>query len=535
MAFTAGLLSVATAYVAPGRLLWGSFALTFVAVLLLEALTIIVYVSQIWPKLLSPLKSLPSAPNPSFWNGQFRRILAEDTGVPMKGWINNVPNQGLIRYTAVLNSERVLTTSPEALREVLVTKSYDFAKPEIARQTLGRLLGFGVLLAEGDEHKFQRKNLMPAFQYRHVKNLVPAFWSKSAQMVRKVDESDKEGISSLEGTVIKLTTWISRCTLDIIGLTGMGFDFNAIEDPTSELNVTYTKIFSPSKQARNLQLAGLFIPIWLLRLLPVARNNDIAEAAATIRRNSREVIQRKKQAMAKAADDNSARDILSVALESNAFTEENLVDQTMTFLAAGHETTSSATSWALVALAKDQEIQEKLRDEVRQLLPSPLDPNGVVTAEMIDACHYLHAVCNEVLRVYAPVPMTRREAIRDTEILGVPIKKGTDIIICPAAINVSDELWGQNASKFNPDRWLDKNANSGGAVSNFAMLTFLHGPRSCIGQAFSKQEFACLLASIVGHYQFELEPKDCKVQVQSGVTMRPKGGLDLRMKSVAGW
>lgn len=453
----------------------------------------------------------------------------------MREWINNVPNEGLIRYTAVLNSERILLASPEALREVLVTKSYDFVKPEQARQGLGRLLGFGVLLAEGDEHKTQRKNLMPAFQYRHVKDLVPTFWSKSAHMIRKVAEEHAEGLKSSEGEVIKFTSWLSRCTLDIIGLTGMGFDFNAINDPNSELNETYRGIFSPSKQARNLQIASMFIPTPILRMIPVARNTQMANAAETIRRTSRQVIKEKKQKMIDAKGERVDKDILSVALESGGFTDENLVDQTMTFLAAGHETTSSATSWALYALARDQKIQGRVREEVRQKLPSPNDEDAVVTAEMVDQCHYLHAVCNEVLRFYAPVPLTRREASKDTTILGTPIKKGTDIIVAPSAVNLSQAMWGQDAAEFKPERWMGKNANSGGATSNFSMLTFLHGPRSCIGQAFSKQEFACLLASIVGYYQFELHPKDKEVEVQSGITMRPKGGLDLRMKVVEGW
>lgn len=519
----------------PQYLVLSSAVLTFFSILFTLAALILVYVSQIWPKLLSPLRSLPQAPNPRFWNGQFHRILKEDTGKPMQEWINNIPNEGLIRYTAVLNSERVLLTTPEALREVLVTKSYEFVKPEQARQGLGRLLGFGVLLAEGDEHKTQRKNLMPAFQYRHVKDLVPTFWSKSAEMVRKATEENSEGLRSSDGAVIKFTSWLSRCTLDIIGLAGMGFDFNAINDPQSELNETYRSIFSPSKQARNLQIASLFIPGPILRLVPVARNTEMANASETIRRVSRKLIQDKKQKMVEAKGERVDKDILSVALESGGFTDENLVDQTMTFLAAGHETTSSATSWALYALAKDQKIQERLRQEVRQHLPSPNDEDAVVTAEMVDQCHYLHAVCNEVLRFYAPVPLTRREASKDTTILGTPIRKGTDVILSPSAVNQSSAMWGDDAGKFNPDRWMDKNANSGGATSNFAMLTFLHGPRSCIGQAFSKQEFACLLGSIVGYYQFELDPKHKEVEVQSGITMRPKGGLDLRMRTVEGW
>lgn len=89
----------------------------------------------------------------SFWNGQFKRISAEPTGEPHKDWINNIPNEGLIYYTTILNEGRLLVTSPQALSEVLTIKSYDFIKPQTLRNGLGRILGVGILLAEGDEHK----------------------------------------------------------------------------------------------------------------------------------------------------------------------------------------------------------------------------------------------------------------------------------------------------------------------------------------------------------------------------------------------
>ena len=93
--------------------------------------------------------------------------------------VNSIPNEGIIRYKGLLNSERIMITSPKALGEVLVTRNYDFIKPNHFRSGLGRLLGIGILLAEGEEHKMQRKNLMPAFAFRHVKDLYPLFWEKS--------------------------------------------------------------------------------------------------------------------------------------------------------------------------------------------------------------------------------------------------------------------------------------------------------------------------------------------------------------------
>jgi hypothetical protein len=71
----------------------------------------------------------------------------------MRDWIHTVPNEGLIKYNHLFNAERVLLTSPKALAEVLVTRNYEFIKPKFFRLNLGRLLGNGVLFAEGDEHK----------------------------------------------------------------------------------------------------------------------------------------------------------------------------------------------------------------------------------------------------------------------------------------------------------------------------------------------------------------------------------------------
>lgn len=71
----------------------------------------------------------------------------------MLEWINTVPNNGLIRYMTLLNSERLFLTNAKGLAEVLVQKNYEFTKPSQLRKGLGRILGVGILLAEGDEHK----------------------------------------------------------------------------------------------------------------------------------------------------------------------------------------------------------------------------------------------------------------------------------------------------------------------------------------------------------------------------------------------
>jgi cytochrome P450 len=381
---------------------------------------------------------------------------------------------------------------------------------------------------------------MPAFAFRHIKDLYPTFWSKSCEMVKAIQgaiqaEATEDYSDKKEAPVVEIGQWTSRATLDIIGVAGMGQDFNAIEDPDTELCATYRSIFQPNRQARLLGLLSLFIPMWLIRMLPVKRNAQIRDAAASIRKVCRQLIGQKKAKMNE-KEKRVDTDIISVALESGGFTEDNLVDQMMTFLAAGHETTASAMVWAIYLLCQNPEIQAHLREEVRRGLPSIENTKTPVTSDVLDKLPFLHAVCNEVLRVYPPVALTLREAVHDTSIRGQFVPAGAKIVLVPWALNSSTELWGPDASKFIPDRWMGPGrANNGGAESAYSFMTFLHGPRSCIGQAFAKAEFACLLASLVGRFEMELADKEYTLEIQGGITARPKGGLRIRMREIEGW
>ena len=206
----------------------------------------------------------------------------------------------------------------------------------------------------------------------------------------------------------------------------------------------------------------------------------------------------------------------------------------MTFLAAGHETTAAALGWSIYELCRSPDLQKVLCQEITKNVPARcfdlINEGGRgLKAEYIDQCTHLQAFCAEILRLYPPVAITSRVAARDTTLLEHLIPKGTVIFLAPWAVNVSTALWGPDAKEFKPERFLnhptalsqERKASSSkdngdddaeftnpnietGArrqESAYANLTFLHGPRSCVGQSFARGELACLVAAWVTAFE----------------------------------
>ncbi|RKK17843.1 hypothetical protein BFJ63_vAg2812 [Fusarium oxysporum f. sp. narcissi] len=445
---------------------------------------------------------------------------------PVREWNETVPNHGFLRYLGFFNAERIVLTSPEALHEVLVTQNYSFPKPASLRETAGRFLGIGLILSEGDAHKLQRRSMNPAFAPRNIKALYPLYWDKTREMIERITADRLETVEVVE--------WASRITLDLIGVAGLGRDFGAIQDGQNEMVETYNIVFQPSAQARMLHLIESLVPPWVLTALPIKLNSDMSQAARSIRETCRDVISSKqKKLKEKKLDD---MDIISAAIWTGTFTEDGLIDQAMTLLAAGHDTTGATFTWGIYLLAKHPEVQDRLRHEIRQHLP-PLtqEKESPISSVNVDSMPYLQAVCSEILRFYAPVPQTLREAAHDTSILDQFIPKGTRIVIAPWATNRCSKLWGSDAHLFKPDRWLGESAH-GGAESKYGFLSFLQGPRACIGQGFARAELACLLAGWVGSFEFELRDgvsiDEKNVDVKGGLTARPAGGLHVKIKKL---
>ncbi|KAL2130253.1 hypothetical protein VTI74DRAFT_6692 [Chaetomium olivicolor] len=498
----------------------------------------IIFWAFLYPNLFSPLRRIPG-PRAVF-SAVYRTLLVKEgpSGDLFLDLAKRYPDEDLIALDAL--GRQILVAKPHLLADLFSHKCYDFAKPRRIAAFLRLIIGDGLITLEEDRHKFLRRSTQPAFHVRHITDLYPMMWTKAGILTRRLKSEIANGVNaeSKGSAVLELTGWASRVTLDIIGIAGMGREINAVEKASDPLQELYEELLEPDREKIVFAALNLGFGYPLIKMLPWKMNQLFVYLTTSLDNICRDLIREKRHAIVQKEDDHF--DILSLLIKSNNFDDEVLKDQLLTFLAAGHETTASALTWSAYLLAKHPEIQKKLRDEVTQTLgenPQASDPPADL-AGLLKQMPYLNGIMYETLRLYPTVPVTMREALRDTYIGEQFIPKGTEMVISIWQINRSPEIWGPGAGEFRPERWINaddgKPNRHGGAKSNYDFLTFLHGPRSCIGQEFAKAEMRCLLATLVTSFSWDLAMDESKIVPRGVITIKPEHGMYLRMRPLHG-
>lgn len=378
---------------------------------------------------------------------------------------------------------------------------------------------------------------MPPFAFSRIRELYPTFWAQAREATAIMSHAVQDQ------KPVQINDWASRLALDIIGEAGMGQSFQAVSRPTdNELYGAYATVFkqSPKQQARQIvqRLARDFFSArlpYFEQWFPIDPNNPAVRSIRLIRRLTREIIASGKASIDPVASSGRQQariDVINAAVGSQAFSDEDLVNQMMTFLLAGHESTASALTMACYYLCKYPEVQERLRAEIRANLPSPSSSLSLDAVQVRDQ-PFLMAVIEETLRIAPSVPISGRIAVADTWIGKKQfVPKGTTVILASAAINTSKDIWGPDALEFKPERWLNKNVPK----SPYANMTFLHGPRSCMGEEFARGVFACALAAWVGRFEMAFEdPSFEPVFAKATLNIRLEGGMAVNLRPIDGW
>lgn len=470
------------------------------------------------PYFTSPLRNLPvPAAGDKFLTGHQHIIHGQ---VPMTSvildQIRDTPNDGLMALYGLLHSGPVIfATSPETMMEIVNTRAYDWHKPTADATFLKRILGNGLVTAEDQVHKSMRKSVAPAFAGKHIRDLVPLFYEKGRAF------ADVLASKSSNDDSIEIMSQMSRVTLDLIGSAGIGEDFDTIHKENYIASL-YEKITDPNRGPMVFFfLIMVYLPPFLVERMYGTRYARVATSIRALRSEVQKIVAAKKQS----SDKKNQKDIIAVIMRSGDFSDEYLCDQLLTFFAAGHDTTASALTWTLYLLSLHPEIQDRLREECKKLVGD----RTTMDADLLDKLPYLNAVCNEMLRLYPPVPVTARQAQVNTEVKGVYIPRGTLSIVSLWSLGRLPSLWGEDAAEFRPERWLKgENAATGGARDSHAFSTFLHGPKSCIGQTFARSEMKCLLLALILRLRFELADPDAEVKMGGFITIKPTDGMRLK-------
>jgi cytochrome P450 family 110 len=201
--------------------------------------------------------------------------------------------------------------------------------------------------------------------------------------------------------------------------------------------------------------------------------------------------------------------------------DQELRDELMALLFAGHETTATAMAWALYWVHSQPEVRTKLLQELATLGDNP-------DAMEVFRLPYLTAVCNETLRIH-PVAMLTfpRQVEAPVEVLGFDLKPGTIVVGCIYLVHHRSDLY-PNSHLFNPDRFMER------SFTPYEFMPFGGGARRCIGEALAMYEMKLVLAQVLTRYAFDLVDSKPEVPRRRGVTLAPANGVRLRRSGFAG-
>ncbi|KAL1873922.1 hypothetical protein Daus18300_003794 [Diaporthe australafricana] len=319
------------------------------------------------------------------------------------------------------------------------------------------MIGDGLITLEGQHHKQQRKLLQSSFGFRQIQDLYPTFWGKAIELLGCIEKDIGLGDGD---TVLDIQDWMGRTTLDLIGLAGFGFKFNSLSNPDATLVRQYRRLFG-IKPSPVTQVLAHIIPTSILRFIPTQTLEDVRVSTGAIKAYLSKVIREKRATLGETSQKLVDKDVLSVAMQDTSLSEQQLIDHAMTFLGAGQDTTGFALTCSIMELSQNQGLQDRLREEIRENLPSPTSSG--FCADPIDHARLplLTAVVNETLRCYPSVDAIGRVSLdADAVIAGQKIPKGSIVNIPVAAANQYSAFWSGSSydpAKWHPGRWLDDN------------------------------------------------------------------------------
>ena len=394
-------------------------------------------------------------------------------------------------------------TEPSLIKTVLLERRDAFPRTHVTLRLLGPLLGNGVLTADGRDWKWQRQTAAPVFRHGDLLAFVPTIVDAAERLLADWRTSGREAVRTIERDM-------TLVTFDVISHTLLPGGDAHVAPLVARSGFDYQRPLGWQMAYANFGLPKWFPHPGMLGMRIAQRQLRSAVAKLVAER----------RATPTGADDLLQRLMAAKNPETGArMADALLIDNLLTFLMAGHETTAKALTWTLYLLARAPHWAQRIRDEV-----SNVAGGRAVGPEDIDALPLTTQVLKEGMRLFPPAPIISRRALRDTELAGKPIRAGTQIIIPIYAIQRHRRYWA-DPDRFDPTRFAPENEAK---LSRYHYMPFGAEPRICIGMAFAMIEAVAILATLVRAANFAVVPGP-EPEAVSRVTLRPANGMPLKV------
>lgn len=397
-----------------------------------------------------------------------------------------------------------MVMDPAALRHILRDALDDYPKSDVTKLILGPAIGQSLFVAEGAHWRWQRRAAAPAFSARHVQALAPVM-TAAAQRA-----SDR--LSRVTGRASDLYAEMVAATFEVISNVtvsgGDGFDRAAVHRAIEDYIATTARVSI-------LDIVGA--PAWVPRPSRLVSG----PAMRMMKRLADEAIRARRDRPDRAVPD--LLDLLLAAEDPQTgrrMDPDELRDNLLTFIVAGHETTALSLAWSLYLLAGDPTVQEAARAEVQSVLG-----DRAPGAADVPRLPLVRRIVDEALRLYPPAAFLARTARKADTLCGREIRPGDTVMLPIYALHRHHRLW-RDPDRFDPSRFADPRA-----IDRFAYLPFGEGPRVCIGASFAIQEAVIILATLLSRFRFAPVPGRTPKPVLI-LTLRPEGGVWLRVDPV---
>jgi len=382
-----------------------------------------------------------------------------------------------------------LVNHPELAKHVLADNAGNYHKG-IGLREAKRALGDGLLTSDGEAWSRQRRTIQPVFQPKRISRQAGVVASEVDELVRRLATREGGGPVEMLHEMTGLTLGVLGKTLldaELGGYETLAHSFEAVQDQAMFEAVTLS-----------------MVPQWV----PLKKQLQFRTGREDLRRIAEELVE---QRLANPLE--GGEDVLSRLIATGGGgSHEQMRDELITLLLAGHETTASTLGWAFHLIDEHPEVAERIHAEAVGVLGDRLPEH-----EDLRKLSYTTMVVEEVMRLYPPVWLLPRVAQADDEIGGYHIPAGSDVVVVPYTLHRHPEFW-TDPERFDPGRW--DPANPAGRP-RYAYIPFGAGPRFCIGNSLGLMEAVFVLA---------MAGRELRLRKLPGYVVEPEAMLSLRVR-----